>query len=156
MHRLNRGVCCFLFKIPHKFLKRVVQINHGKVAEQLEDADFVLFSHQTDGIEGLLQDGRIQGKPALDVNWIHRCRGVERIVPWYSFQIGTRNLALTKLSVEARDEHEMVLFMARYGPVLTLKQSFEKLERMVRRQPNIYCPPTDCTPVSSSFGTEIS
>lgn len=103
----------------------------------------MLFSHQTPGIEELLQDGRAQGKPALDVNWIHRCRGVERIVPWYSFQIGTRDLALTKLPAEARDEHEMVLFMARYGPILNLKQSFEKLERMVRQPPDIYCPPPD-------------
>ena len=93
----------------------------------------MLFSHQTHGIEELLQDGMAQGKPAVDVNWIHRCRGAERIVPWYSFQIGTRDLALTKLSAEARDEHEIVVFMARYGPILTLKQSFEKLERMVRR-----------------------
>ena len=115
----------------------------------------MLFSNQTPGIEELLQDGRAQGKPALDVNWIHRCRGVERIVPWYSFQIGTRDLALTKLSAEARDEHEMVLFMARYGPVLNLKQSFEKLERMVRQPPNIYCPPPDCRQVPSSFSTEI-
>lgn len=98
---------------------------------QLEDVDFVLFSHQTPGVEELLEDGRIQGKPALDINWIHRCCGVEGIFPWYSFQIGTRNFAHSNLSSEARDEHEMVLFMARYGPILTLKESFEKLEHMV-------------------------
>ena len=132
-----------------------MQINHGKVTEQLGDADFVLFSQQTPGIEELLQDGRAQGKPALDVNWIHRCRGVERIVPWYSFQIGMRNLALTSLPAEARDEHEMILFMARYGTILTLKQSFEKLEHMVRQPPDIYCPSTDCTQVPSSSSTEI-
>ena len=114
-----------------------MQVNHGKVTEQPEDADFVLLSHQTPWVEELLQDGRVQGKPALDINWIHRCRGVERIVPWYSFQIGTRDSALTGLSAEARDEHEIILFMARYGPILTLKQSFEKLEHMVCWPPDI-------------------
>lgn len=108
-----------------------MEVNHGNVMGQIEEADFVLFSHQTPGVEELLEDGRVQGKPALDINWIHRCRGVERLVPWYSFQIGARNFALTNLTSEARDEHEMVLFMARYGPILTLKQSFEKLEHLV-------------------------
>jgi hypothetical protein len=32
-----------------------MQVNHGKVTEQLEEADFVLFSHQTPGVEELLK-----------------------------------------------------------------------------------------------------
>ncbi|KIM28093.1 hypothetical protein M408DRAFT_24108 [Serendipita vermifera MAFF 305830] len=139
----------------HDRMTDMIRASNGTVVEDPLSAQFCVLSLNIPNLDGIVSELVSKGKLTVQDYWIRDSVELRRLLPWYSYRMVpptslTNNtipipLPISEEDVEARDIHELVVFLARYG----LLSSSEDLYRRVSRK----CPHRSVTSFKDLYAT---
>lgn len=123
----------------HNHIAAMIRASNGIVVEDALAAHFCILSLAIPDVDGLANELVSKSKLAVHDYWIRDSVDARRLLPWYPYEMApstspsndniSGRLRMSEEEIEARDIHEFVVIMARYGPLFSSEDIYRHLIR---------------------------
>ncbi|KIM28097.1 hypothetical protein M408DRAFT_147960 [Serendipita vermifera MAFF 305830] len=123
----------------HIRIAALIRANNGVVVEDAISAHFCILSLNIPNVDGIVNELASKSKLVVQDYWIRDSIEMRRLLPWYSYEMVSPTspsndaipdaLFTSDEVIEARDVHELVIIMARYGLLLPSDDLHRHLSR---------------------------